>query len=149
MAILTSTTTTNGTATIEGRETVKAGSGSRRPAPGAKLARKGKAGRSEQISTKASSKGKGKPQLAGKGKAEAAAAMPSTTATKTEIVLNKLRSAKGASIPMLMEATAWQAHSVRGFLSATVKKKLGLRLVSEAGKDGLRRYRIDDAGKAE
>ena len=51
---------------------------------------------------------------------------------------------------MLMEATGWQPHSVRGFLSATVKKKLGLSLVSETSKDGVRRYRIDaGAGKAQ
>jgi hypothetical protein len=43
---------------------------------------------------------------------------------------------------MLMEVTGWQAHSVRGFLSADVKKKLGLALVNEIGKDGLRRYRV-------
>ncbi len=62
-------------------------------------------------------------------------------------MLGKLRSAKGASIPMLMEATGWQVHSVRGFLSATVKKKLGLSLVSETGKDGERRYRIDTSAE--
>ncbi|WP_457939405.1 DUF3489 domain-containing protein [Mesorhizobium sp. 10J20-29] len=62
--------------------------------------------------------------------------------SKTDLVLKKLRSAKGATIAQLTEVTAWQAHSVRGFLSATVKKKLGLNLVSEVGKVGVRRYRV-------
>jgi hypothetical protein len=68
--------------------------------------------------------------------------------TKASIVLKKLRSAKGATLDALMEATGWQAHSVRGFLSGTVKKKLALALVSESGTGGARRYRIDDAAKA-
>ena len=72
-----------------------------------------------------------------------------TKSTKAEQVLKKLRLAKGATIEMLMEATGWQAHSVRGFLSAVVKKKLGLNLVSEVGKDGVRRYRINDSTKPE
>lgn len=65
--------------------------------------------------------------------------------TKAAMVLNKLRSSRGATIEMLRESTGWQAHSVRGFLSAVVKKKLGLNLVSETGRNGVRRYRIDDA----
>ncbi len=68
----------------------------------------------------------------------------STATTKTDIVLKKLRSAKGATIQQLSEATGWQLHSVRGFLSATVRKKLGLNLVSDVGKDEVRRYRIVD-----
>ena len=63
--------------------------------------------------------------------------------TKSELILKKLRSAKGASIEMLIAETGWQAHSVRGFLSAIVKKKLALNLVSKSGKDGVRRYRVD------
>lgn len=62
--------------------------------------------------------------------------------TKTEIVLKKLQSAKGATIAQLGEMTGWQAHSVRGFLSGTVRKKLNLPLSSEIGKDGARHYRI-------
>lgn len=69
-----------------------------------------------------------------------------TEGSKTEIVLKKLRSAKGATMAQLDEATGWQPHSVRGFLSAVVRKKLGLTLVSEIGKDGVRRYRIEDDG---
>lgn len=66
----------------------------------------------------------------------------SSPETKTDLVLKKLRAGKGASIEQLVEATGWQAHSVRGFLSATVRKKLDLPLVSDVGKDGIRRYRI-------
>ncbi len=62
--------------------------------------------------------------------------------SKSDIVVSKLRSAKGATIETLMTATGWQAHSVRGFLSGTVRKKLGLPLESEIGKDGQRRYRL-------
>lgn len=69
--------------------------------------------------------------------------------TKADLVLKKLRSAKGVTVETLMEATGWQAHSVRGFLSGTVKKKLGLSLISEAGKDGIRRYRIDATSRGE
>ena len=69
------------------------------------------------------------------------------SATKSAVVLKLLRSTKGASIEDMMKATGWQSHSVRGFLSGTVKKKLGLAPISESGKDGVRRYRIEGASK--
>ncbi len=80
--------------------------------------------------------------------AKSSSSKPAPTETKSSIVLKKLRAAKGVTVEMLMEATGWQAHSVRGFLSAVVKKKLGLKLASETGKDGARRYRVDDESKA-
>ncbi len=67
---------------------------------------------------------------------------PTAPTTKTNQVLGLLRRAKGASISDLITATGWQAHSVRGFLSGTVKKKMGLVVVSEKDGKGVRRYRI-------
>lgn len=67
--------------------------------------------------------------------------------SKSDLVLKKLRGAKGASLQQLADATGWQLHSVRGYLSAVIRKKLGLNLMSEVGKDDVRRYRIaDDSG---
>jgi hypothetical protein len=40
-----------------------------------------------------------------------------------------------------MRSTGWQAHTVRGFLAAVVRKKLGLKLESEKA-NGERVYRI-------
>jgi len=59
--------------------------------------------------------------------------------TKTEACLALLVRAEGASIEDLQQLTGWQAHSVRGFLSGTVKKIPGASLTSEKG-DGTRRY---------
>ena len=54
----------------------------------------------------------------------------------------------GATIDELIGATNWQKHSVRGFLSATVRKKLALPLLSEMRGTGERVYRIADAASA-
>jgi hypothetical protein len=41
-----------------------------------------------------------------------------------------------------MKATGWQAHSVRGFLSGGVGKKMGLKLESTKAENGERSYFI-------
>jgi hypothetical protein len=60
--------------------------------------------------------------------------------SKTELALKLLRRKRGATLAELQAATGWQAHSVRGFLSGTIKKKLGLALTSARGADKVRRY---------
>ena len=61
--------------------------------------------------------------------------------TKSEQISALLRRTKGASIHELMNATGWQHHSVRGFLSGTLVKQKGLKIASEKT-DGERRYRV-------
>jgi hypothetical protein len=61
--------------------------------------------------------------------------------TKTAKILALLKRPGGASLKQLRKATGWQAHSVRGFLSGTLKKKMGLRVAS-AKLQGQRTYRI-------
>jgi hypothetical protein len=62
--------------------------------------------------------------------------------SKQQLCLDLLRRSGGACVEELQAATGWQAHSVRGFLSGTVKKKLGLTLNSDQTGDDPRRYRI-------
>lgn len=66
-----------------------------------------------------------------------------TSTTKAATVMAMLRSADGATLEAMQQATGWQAHSVRGFLSGNVRKKQGQILISELGDDDVRRYRID------
>jgi hypothetical protein len=61
--------------------------------------------------------------------------------SKQERVLALLRGANGATIATVMRTTGWQPHTVRGFLTGVVRKRLGLRLESEKT-DGERVYRI-------
>jgi hypothetical protein len=62
--------------------------------------------------------------------------------TKGHTIVTLLKRRDGGTIAELVMATGWQAHSVRGFLSGSLKKKPGLAVVSEKDADGQRRYRI-------
>jgi len=62
--------------------------------------------------------------------------------TKQALVIQMLRRQSGVAIDDIIAKTGWQPHSVRGFFSGLVRKKLKLPLVSNVGKDGVRRYHI-------
>jgi hypothetical protein len=62
--------------------------------------------------------------------------------SKTAAVLALLQRAKGATLTEIMQATSWQAHSVRGFISGTLGKKMGLTVTSTKRADGARVYSV-------
>ena len=62
--------------------------------------------------------------------------------TKQALLIDLLKRKQGATIEAIVAATGWQPHSVRGAISGTLKKKLGLMVTSEKPGDGPRRYRI-------
>jgi len=62
--------------------------------------------------------------------------------SKTAKVLDLLKRPGGVTSKELMKATGWQPHSVRGFLSGTINKKMGLTVISSKAEDGERSYSI-------
>jgi predicted ArsR family transcriptional regulator len=65
-----------------------------------------------------------------------------SSGSKKETVLELLRRKEGATIEQIANATDWQKHSIRGFLSGMVTKKMGLTLESAKNEQGVRTYRI-------
>jgi len=61
--------------------------------------------------------------------------------SKQADIITMLRAPKGATISAITKATGWQPHSVRGFFSGVIVKKLGFELTSEKV-DEDRVYRI-------
>ena len=61
--------------------------------------------------------------------------------TKAEQIIALLRQPGGATLEAIMRLTKWQKHSVRGFISGQLGKKLGLK-VKSFRRDGARVYAI-------
>ena len=63
--------------------------------------------------------------------------------SKKAEVLDLMRRSQGASLAEIMELTGWQAHTVRGFVSGTLIKKLGLKVESFRTEEKERTYRVN------
>jgi Protein of unknown function (DUF3489) len=80
-----------------------------------------------------------------KGRTKTQVAKPKVArdGSKTANILYLLKQPGGATSKKLMKATGWLPHSVRGFLSGTVGKKMGLTVTSTKGEDGERTYSVE------
>lgn len=78
--------------------------------------------------------------------AAAAATKPAMTdpllrpQSKLDRLVSVLRRESGADMPAMLEATGWQAHSIRGALAGALKKRG--HIVSSDKSDGRRVWRI-------
>jgi len=84
---------------------------------------------------KATSKAKGRKKTATDGQG-------AREGSKKAAILALLRQPNGATLKDLMAATGWQAHSVRGFISGAIVKKMSLKVESKKRDDGDRAYSL-------
>ncbi len=56
-------------------------------------------------------------------------------------LISTLQQKQGATLEQLMQLSGWQAHSVRGFISGVLRKKLGLLVERQSSENGVL-YRI-------
>ncbi len=71
---------------------------------------------------------------------------PAHNGTKQALLVGMLQRPGGATIEQMTAKTGWQPHSVRGAISGTLKKKLGLTIESAVTEDRGRVYRIAERG---
>ena len=81
-------------------------------------------------------------KLGGKTRIKNGARQQRQTQSKKSQFVQLLQRSEGATMNDLMTFSGWQAHSVRGFLSGVLAKKMGMKITSEGRDDGQRVYRI-------
>ena len=64
------------------------------------------------------------------------------TGTKKAILFELLRRKDGVTLAEIAKAMDWQNHSIRGFISGMLTKKMGLAVESAKNDSGERMYRI-------
>jgi len=62
--------------------------------------------------------------------------------SKQEQAIAMMKRPNGATLPELMAAFGWQAHTVRGFVAGALSRKLGLNVESTKPEGGERTYKI-------
>lgn len=62
--------------------------------------------------------------------------------SKKAIVLDLLRRKDGATLAEIAKATEWEHHSIRGFISGTIARRMGLVVESARNAQGERAYRV-------
>ena len=62
--------------------------------------------------------------------------------SKKAQVLDLIKRPEGATLKDIMAVTGWQAHSVRGFISGSLTKKMGIKIESLKRPDGDRAYKV-------
>ena len=68
--------------------------------------------------------------------------------SKQAQMIEMLKRPDGATLNQLVQATGWQSHTVRGAMAGSLKKKLGLTIISEKATGQERTYRIQEQGFA-
>lgn len=109
------------------------GASKKSDAPKAKKAAKPAAPKKAKVAPKKEAKAS--------NKASKSAGIPAQF-SKKGIVIDLLQRKGGATMAEIAKATDWQNHSIRGFISGQLTKKMGLTVESSKNEAGERTYRI-------
>jgi len=74
--------------------------------------------------------------------AKAAGKSQARDGSKKAAVIQLLRRKEGATAAEIAKLTKWQPHTIRGFISGTVSKKMKLTVESTRNEQGERLYRV-------
>ena len=111
--------------------------------PDASTAAPGKAPKSPKGARKAAqvAPAKGKASKTPKAAKKATSAPVPREFSKKAIVLDMLKRKGGATMAEIAKETGWQNHTIRGFISGTLTKKMGLVIESTRSEAGERTYK--------
>ncbi|MHA1540041.1 MAG: DUF3489 domain-containing protein [Alphaproteobacteria bacterium] len=65
-----------------------------------------------------------------------------TNKTKKQTIIDMLKSPKGATRKEMQDATNWQKHTVRSFISRA-KSKMNFKIISDKSEEGDLVYKIE------